>query len=230
MELARIIEHTLLKPEATVKDIMQLCNEAMEHKLYAVCVNPCYVPLAKHLLQGSDVKVVTVVGFPLGATFSCVKALEAKTAMEEHADEIDMVMNVSAFAMEEHADEIDMVMNVSAFKTGDYAAVTEDIRRVVEAAAPCPVKVIIEAAYLTPRACRIISDGGAKFVKTATGFGKGGATVEDVKLLREEADKYGLKVKAAGGIRDAATARAMVEAGADRIGTSAGAAIAAGEA
>ena len=219
MELARIIEHTLLKPEATVKDIMQLCNEAMEHKLYAVCVNPCYVPLAKHLLQGSDVKVVTVVGFPLGATFSCVKALEAKTAMEEHADEIDMVMNVSAF------------------KTGDYAAVTEDIRRVVEA---------IEAAYLTPRekrtACRIISDGGAKFVKTATGFGKGGATVEDVKLLREEADKYGLKVKAAGGdkyglkvkaaggIRDAATARAMVEAGADRIGTSAGAAIAAGEA
>ena len=190
MELARIIEHTLLKPEATVKDIMQLCNEAMEHKLYAVCVNPCYVPLAKHLLQGSDVKVVTVVGFPLGATFSCVKALEAN--------------------------------------------VTEDIRRVVEAAAPCPVKVIIEAAYLTPRekrtACRIISDGGAKFVKTATGFGKGGATVEDVKLLREEADKYGLKVKAAGGIRDAATARAMVEAGADRIGTSAGAAIAAGEA
>lgn len=133
MELARMIEHTLLKPEATVKDIMRLCDEAMQYKLYGVCVNPCYVPLAKHLLQGSDVKVVTVVGFPLGATFSCVKALEAKTAMEEHADEIDMVMNISAF------------------KTGDYAAVTEDIRRVVEAAAPCPVKVIIEAACLTPR-------------------------------------------------------------------------------
>lgn len=216
MELAQRIEHTLLKPEATVKDIMRLCDEAQQHHLYAVCVNPCYVPLAKHLLQGTEVKVVTVVGFPLGATFSSVKALEAKTAMEEHADEIDMVMNVSAF------------------KTGDYAAVTEDIRRVVEAAAPCPVKVIIEAAYLTPRekrtACRIIADGGAKFVKTSTGFGKGGATVEDVKLLREEADKYGLKVKAAGGIRDAKTAKAMVEAGADRIGTSAGAAIAAGEA
>ena len=216
MELAQRIEHTLLKPEATVKDIMRLCDEAQKYHLYAVCVNPCYVPLAKHLLQGTDVKVVTVVGFPLGATFSSVKALEAKTAMEEHADEIDMVMNVSAF------------------KTGDYAAVTEDIRRVVEAAAPCPVKVIIEAAYLTPRekrtACRIIADGGAKFVKTSTGFGKGGATVEDVKLLREEADKYGLKVKAAGGIRDAETAKAMVEAGADRIGTSAGAAIAAGEA
>lgn len=216
MELAQRIEHTLLKPEATVKDIMRLCDEAQQHHLYAVCVNPCYVPLAKHLLQGTEVKVVTVVGFPLGATFSSVKALEAKTAMEEHADEIDMVMNVSAF------------------KTGDYAAVTEDIRRVVEAAAPCPVKVIIEAAYLTPRekrtACRIIADGGAKFVKTSTGFGKGGATVEDVKLLREEADKYGLKVKAAGGIRDAETAKAMVEAGADRIGTSAGAAIAAGEA
>lgn len=216
MELAQRIEHTLLKPEATVKDIMRLCDEAQKYHLYAVCVNPCYVPLAKHLLQGTEVKVVTVVGFPLGATFSSVKALEAKTAMEEHADEIDMVMNVSAF------------------KTGDYAAVTEDIRRVVEAAAPCPVKVIIEAAYLTPRekrtACRIIADGGAKFVKTSTGFGKGGATVEDVKLLREEADKYGLKVKAAGGIRDAETAKAMVEAGADRIGTSTGAAIAAGEA
>ncbi len=216
MELAQRIEHTLLKPEATVKDIMRLCDEAQKYHLYAVCVNPCYVPLAKHLLQGTEVKVVTVVGFPLGATFSSVKALEAKTAMEEHADEIDMVMNVSAF------------------KTGDYAAVTEDIRRVVEAAAPCPVKVIIEAAYLTPRekrtACRIIADGGAKFVKTSTGFGKGGATVEDVKLLREEADKYGLKVKAAGGIRDAETAKAMVEAGADRIGTSAGAAIMSGEA
>lgn len=216
MELAQRIEHTLLKPEATVKDIMRLCDEAQKYHLYAVCVNPCYVPLAKHLLQGTEVKVVTVVGFPLGATFSSVKALEAKTAMEEHADEIDMVMNVSAF------------------KTGDYAAVTEDIRRVVEAAAPCPVKVIIEAAYLTPRekrtACRIIADGGAKFVKTSTGFGQGGATVEDVKLLREEADKYGLKVKAAGGIRDAEIAKAMVEAGADRIGTSAGAAIAAGEA
>ena len=208
MELAQRIEHTLLKPEATVKDIMRLCDEAQKYHLYAVCVNPCYVPLAKHLLQGTEVKVVTVVGFPLGATFSCVKALEAKTAMEEHADEIDMVMNVSAF------------------KTGDYAAVTE-------AAAPCPVKVIIEAAYLTPRekrtACRIIADGGAKFVKTSTGFGKGGATVEDVKLLHEEAGKYGLKVKAAGGIRDAETAKAMVEAGADRIGTSAGAAIMSGE-
>lgn len=216
MELAQRIEHTLLKPEATVKDIMRLCDEAQKYHLYAVCVNPCYVPLAKHLLQGTEVKVVTVVGFPLGATFSSVKALEAKTAMEEHADEIDMVMNVSAF------------------KTGDYAAVTEDIRRVVEAAAPCPVKVIIEAACLTPRekrtACRIIADGGAKFVKTSTGFGKGGATVEDVKLLREEADKYGLKVKAAGGIRDAETAKAMVAAGADRIGTSAGAAIMSGEA
>ena len=216
MELAQRIEHTLLKPEATVKDIMRLCDEAQKYHLYAVCVNPCYVPLAKHLLQGTEVKVVTVVGFPLGATFSSVKALEAKTAMEEHANEIDMVMNVSAF------------------KTGDYAAVTEDIRRVVEAAAPCPVKVIIEAAYLTPRekrtACRIIADGGAKFVKTSTGFGKGGATVEDVKLLHEETGKYGLKVKAAGGIRDAETAKAMVEAGADRIGTSAGAAIAAGEA
>lgn len=216
MELARKIEHTLLKADATVREIMQLCAEAEKHHLYAVCVNPCYVPLAKHLLQGTDVKVVTVVGFPLGATFSSVKALEAKTAVEDHADEIDMVMNISAF------------------KTGDYAAVTEDIRAVVKAAAPCPVKVIVEAACLTARekhsVCRIIAEAGAQFVKTSTGFGKGGATVEDVKLLHEEAARYGLKVKAAGGIRDAATARAMLEAGADRIGTSAGAAIAAGEA
>ena len=214
--IAAYIDHTVLKPQASLAEVKKICEEAKEFRFASVCVNPCYVPLAKHLLQGTEVKVVTVVGFPLGATFSSVKALEAKTAMEEHADEIDMVMNVSVF------------------KTGDYAAVTEDIRRVVEAAAPCPVKVIIEAACLTPRekrtACRIIADGGAKFVKTSTGFGQGGATVEDVKLLREEADKYGLKVKAAGGIRDAETAKAMVEAGADRIGTSAGAAIAAGEA
>ena len=210
------IEHTLLRADATVEDIIRLCEEAKEYGFCGVCINPVYVALAANMLARTGIKTVAVVGFPLGASVTAVKELETRLAVEEHADEIDMVMNVSAF------------------KTGDYAAVTEDIRRVVEAAAPCPVKVIIEAAYLTPRekrtACRIIADGGAKFVKTSTGFGKGGATVEDVKLLHEEAGKYGLKVKAAGGIRDAETAKAMVEAGADRIGTSAGAAIAAGEA
>ena len=172
--------------------------------------------LARHLLSDTNVKVVTVVGFPLGATFSEVKALETKIAVEAHADEIDMVMNVSAF------------------KTGDYAAVVSDIRSVVEAASPFPVKVIIEACLLTDAekctACRLVAEGGAAFVKTSTGFNKGGAIVDDVKLLAAEAEKYGLKVKAAGGIRDAEAAQAMLAAGAERIGTSAGHKIAAGEA
>lgn len=215
MKLTDKIEHTLLKPQATVKDIMQLCDEAKANSLYAVCVNPCYVALAKHLLVGTDVKVVTVVGFPLGATFTAAKVLETTLAVEEHVDEVDMVMNLSAL------------------KTGDYASVTDDIKQVVAAAKPCPVKVIIETASLTDRekrtACRIISDAGAQFVKTSTGFGSGGATVKDIELLREEADKYGLKVKASGGIRTYEDAKAMVEAGADRIGTSAGVAIAAAE-
>ncbi|MCC8157701.1 MAG: deoxyribose-phosphate aldolase [Phascolarctobacterium sp.] len=216
MTIAQHLEHTLLKPEATVEDIMLLCRQAKEQALLGVCVNPCYVALARHLLSGTDVKVVTVVGFPLGATFSEVKALEAKMAVEAHADEIDMVMNIAAF------------------KTGDYAAVVSDIRSVVEAAKPFPVKVIIEACLLTDAekrtACRLVAEGGATFVKTSTGFNQGGATVGDVELLAAEAKKYGLKVKAAGGIRDAATAQAMLDAGAERIGTSAGHKIAAGEA
>ena len=203
MTIAKHLEHTLLKPEATVEDIMQLCSEARKYGLFGVCVNPCYVGLARHLLSDTNVKVVTVVGFPLGA-------------------------------VEAHADEIDMVMNVSAFKTGDYAAVVSDIRSVVEAASPFPVKVIIEACLLTDAekctACRLVAEGGAAFVKTSTGFNKGGATVDDVKLLAAEAEKYGLKVKAAGGIRDAEAAQAMLAAGAERIGTSAGHKIAAGEA
>lgn len=216
MTIAQHLEHTLLKPEATVEDIMLLCSQAKEQALLGVCVNPCYVALARHLLSGTDVKVVTVVGFPLGATFSEVKALEAKIAVEAHADEIDMVMNIAAF------------------KTGDHAAVVSDIRSVVEAAKPFPVKVIIEACLLTDAekrtACRLVAEGGAAFVKTSTGFNQGGATVGDVELLAAEAKKYGLKVKAAGGIRDAAAAQAMLDAGAERIGTSAGHKIAAGEA
>lgn len=131
MSIAEHIEHTLLKPEATVEDIMRLCQEAADAKLYGVCVNPCYVALAKHLLTGTAVKIVTVVGFPLGATFSEVKALETKLAKANHADEIDMVMNICAF------------------KTGDYTAVVEDIKQVVATAAPLPVKVIIETCLLT---------------------------------------------------------------------------------
>lgn len=216
MTIAKHLEHTLLKPEAAVADIMQLCSEAKEASLFGVCVNPCYVGLARHLLNDTNVKVVTVVGFPLGATYPEVKALETKLAIEAHADEIDMVMNVSAF------------------KTGDYDAVISDIRSVVEAAGSFPVKVIIEACLLTdsekPIACRLAAEGGAAFVKTSTGFSQGGATIEDVKLLAAEAEKYGLKVKAAGGIRDAETAMAMLAAGAERIGTSAGHIIAAAKA
>ncbi len=216
MTIAEHLEHTLLKPEATVADIMRLCSEAEQYKLFGVCVNPCYVGLARHLLSATDVKIVTVVGFPLGGTFPEVKALETKMVLEAHADEIDMVMNIAAF------------------KTGDYESVVRDIRSVVEAAKPFPIKVIIETCLLSDEekrtACRLVAEGGAAFVKTSTGFNKGGATIADIKILATEAAKYGIRVKAAGGIRDAATAKAMLAAGAERIGTSAGHKIAAGEA
>ncbi|MGE4589860.1 MAG: deoxyribose-phosphate aldolase [Acidaminococcaceae bacterium] len=212
-ELARYLEHTLLKPEATVADIIKICGEAKENQLRAVCVNPCYVALAGHLLSGTGVKVVTVIGFPLGATYPEVKELETKMAVANHADEIDMVMNISAF------------------KTGDYQAVEDEIKRVVTAAKPRQVKVIIETALLTDeekrKACQLVIAGGAKFVKTSTGFAKNGATVSDLRLIKEEIAGSGLGIKAAGGIRDAATAKAMLEAGATRIGTSVGNLIAA---
>lgn len=206
--LAQYLEHTLLKPEATVADIIKLCEDAKKYQLRGVCINPCYVALARHLLAGTGVKVITVIGFPLGATYPEVKALEARMAAENHADEIDMVMNISAF------------------KTGDYQAVESEIKLVVGAAVPCLVKVIIETALLTDeekrKACQLVIAGGAQFVKTSTGFAKSGATVSDVRLLKEETAGSGLGIKAAGGIRDAAAAKAMIEAGATRIGTSVG--------
>ena len=202
------IEHTLLKPEATPADIVKLCKEAVETGLFGVCVNPCFVKQAKTLLQSSPVKVVTVIGFPLGANTIDIKTLETKQA----------VMN--------GADEIDMVMNIGALKAGEKAIVKSDISHVVAAAGDKPVKGIIETCHLTEEeqiaAVRLIAEAHAAFVKTSTGFNAAGATVEDVALLRREADKYGLKVKAAGGIRDRKTAEAMVAAGADRIGTSSG--------
>ena len=212
MSVAKYLEHTLLKPEATVTDIMKLCVEAKEYNLGGVCVNTCYAGLARHLLTGTDVKVVTVVGFPLGADRSEVKALATKLAVDE-----------------DHVDEVDMVMNMSAFKSGNYDGVVEDIAAVVEAAKPYAVKVIIETCLLTDeekvRACELVAKGGAAFVKTSTGFSKGGATLHDVEILAREAKRYGICVKAAGGIRDYETAKAMIAAGADRIGTSAGVAI-----
>ena len=212
MSIAKYLEHTLLKPEATVTDIMKLCAEAKEYNLGGVCVNTCYAGLARHLLTGTDVKIVTVVGFPLGADRSEVKALATKLAVDE-----------------DHVDEVDMVMNLSAFKSGNYDGVVEDIAAVVEAAKPYAVKVIIETCLLTDeekvKACELVAKGGAAFVKTSTGFSKGGATTHDVEILAREAKRYGIGVKAAGCIRDYETAKAMIAAGADRIGTSAGVAI-----
>ncbi|WP_216093665.1 deoxyribose-phosphate aldolase [Sporolituus thermophilus] len=207
MNLASYIDHTLLKPEATVDDILRLCAEAAEHNFAAVCVNPCYVSLAAHRLAGSGVKVATVVGFPLGATLTAVKAVETQAAVEHKADEIDMVMNIGAA------------------KAGQWTAVADDIRTVVRAAEGRVVKVIIEAALLTDeekeRACLAILEAGAQFVKTSTGFGPGGATEADVRLLARVAGGK-LGIKAAGGIRTREQALPLIAAGATRIGTSAG--------
>ena len=206
--IERYIEHTLLKPEATATDIIRLCKEARDNQFLGVCVNPCFVSLAKRQLAGTKVKVVSVAGFPLGCEEPEVKAAEAQRAVANGADEIDMVIRVGA--LKEHHDEL----------------VAEDIRQVVAAAGNAPVKVIIETCLLDEeekiRACHLIAQAGAAFVKTSTGFNKAGATVEDVKLLSAEAKKLGLRVKAAGGIRDYATAKAMLEAGAERLGCSAG--------
>ena len=206
--IERYIEHTLLKPEATTQDIIKLCQEARKYNFLGVCVNPCFVPLAKHLLAGTEIKTVTVVGFPLGCDEPEIKAEAARRAVRNGADEVDMVINVGAL------------------KGRDNAYVVEDIRQVAAAAGDAPVKVIIETCLLNEeekiRACRMIAEAGAAFVKTSTGFNKGGAMAEDVALLSGEAKKLGLRVKAAGGIRDYVTAKAMLEAGAERLGCSAG--------
>ncbi|HMM21985.1 MAG TPA: deoxyribose-phosphate aldolase [Selenomonadales bacterium] len=210
MDLAKYIDHTLLKADATVDDVAALCAEAAEHGFAAVCVNPVYVDMAAHLLAGTGVKVATVVGFPLGATFTEVKVLETRAAVLRKADEIDMVMNIGAA------------------KAGQWDAVTEDIRQVVAAAEGRPVKVILETALLTAdekrRGCEASLAAGACFVKTSTGFGPGGATVEDVGLLKAVVgDRAG--IKASGGIRTQEQVVAMIAAGATRIGTSAGVAL-----
>ena len=215
MTINKYLEHTLLKPEATVSDIIHLCQEAQQWQMGAVCVNPCYAGLARHLLGVSspeNIQLVTVIGFPLGAERTETKVMATRLAMDE-----------------DHVDEIDMVMNMAAFKSGNQNAVVEDIAAVVKAAAPFKVKVIIETCLLTDQeketACKLVAKAGAAFVKTSTGFNKGGATVADVKLLSSIAKGYGLEVKAAGGIRDLATAQQMLAAGASRLGTSAGVAI-----
>lgn len=209
-DLLRAIEHTLLRPEAGPAAVRRLCAEARAFRLGAVCVHPCYVPLARDGLAGSDVRVVTVAGFPLGANAADVKAYEAARAVRDGAAEVDVVLNVGLL------------------KEGDLEAVRADVAGVV-AAAGVPVKVILETALLTEAeivaACRAAESAGARFVKTSTGFGPGGATLEAVRLMRASVGT-GVGVKAAGGIRTLEQVRAFLAAGADRIGTSAGAAIA----
>ncbi len=208
--IARMIDHTLLKPEATAQQIAHLCAEAREYHFASVCINPWYVRLAADLLSDvEDVEVCTVVGFPLGATTPQVKAYEALQAIADGATEVDMVINIGAL------------------KSKRYDAVARDIRAVVRAAhgAGALVKVIIEAALLTQEekiaACLLAKQVGADFVKTSTGFGPGGATVEDVALMRAVVGPE-MGVKAAGGIRSYEAAQAMIAAGANRIGASAG--------
>ena len=208
--LNKHIEHTLLKQDAKLEDFIKLFNEAKEHKFLGVCINPAYVKLAKEHLKGSDVKVVTVIGFPLGANRSDVKAFEASKAVEDGADEIDMVINVTAI------------------KNKDYDYVVNDIKAVKTACQDKPLKVILETDLLEKdeikKACELCVEAKADLVKTSTGFVKGGvgAKAEDVKLMYETVSPYGLKVKASGGIRDKESAIKMLEAGAERLGTSSG--------
>ncbi|MDZ7861089.1 MAG: deoxyribose-phosphate aldolase [Candidatus Krumholzibacteriota bacterium] len=208
IKLHRLIDHTLLKPEANENDIIRLCDEAKKYNFWSVCVNTHYVPLVKSQVKGTGIKVCSISGFPLGAVNSLVKAFEAERAVSDGADEIDMVLNIGAL------------------KSGREKYARDDIKKVVKACAgEAVVKVIIEAALLSEeekrQACLIAVDGGASFVKTSTGFGPPGANVHDVKIMRETVGD-GFGVKASAGIRTAGKALELIEAGATRIGASAG--------
>ncbi len=210
MQLSKTIDHTLLKADATTADVLRLCAEAKQYNFASVCVNACHAKTVAESLSDSDVKTCCVVGFPLGAMTSAAKAFEAKEAVANGAQEIDMVINIGAL------------------KEKNDAFVEADIRAVVEASKPAIVKVIIETCYLTEeekkRACALAVQAGAAFVKTSTGFGGGGATAKDVALMKSCVSGKAL-VKASGGIRTNEDAHKMLAAGADRIGASAGIAI-----
>jgi len=214
-DMAKLIDHTLLKPEATRDEIVKLCEEARKHRFASVCVNTTWVPLCKSLLSGTDVMVCAVVGFPLGAMTPNAKAYEAREAVRQGAKEIDMVINIGAL------------------KSGDYETVFEDICKVVKSAAPAGVKVILETSALDTEqkiiGCTLSKLAGAAFVKTSTGFGKGGATVEDVALMRRVVGGD-IGVKASGGVRTAEDVLKMAQAGANRVGASASVAIVTGTA
>ena len=214
-ELANIIDHTLLKADATNEEIVKLCAEAKEYNFASVCVNPSMVKLASEELKDCDVDVCTVIGFPLGATTSEVKAFETKNTIENGATEVDMVINIGKL------------------KDRDLEYVKNDIQAVVDAAkGKALVKVIIETCLLTDEekeiACRLSKEAGADFVKTSTGFSTGGATVEDVRLMRQTVGET-VGVKASGGVRTSEDMKAMLEAGANRIGTSGGVALVQGK-
>ncbi len=210
MNLASFIDHTLLKSDATAEAIDKLCQETIEYRFASVCVNPVHVSRAVENMKDSGIPVTSVVGFPLGANSWEIKAAETRDAVSRGAGEIDMVINIGAL------------------KDGNYQEVFRDIEAVVKAASGRPVKVILETALLTNdqkvAACILAKAAGAAFVKTSTGFGPAGATVEDVALMRSVVGPE-MGVKASGGIRDAATARAMIAAGASRLGASASIAI-----
>lgn len=209
-EINRFIDHTLLKPEATRSQIQVLCQEALEHHFFSVCLNPFYVSFAKDILKGSDVSVCTVIGFPLGATSTATKVFETKKAIADGADEIDMVINIGAI------------------KNNEWDLVEDDIYKVVRAADKRKVKVIFETCLLTDdekiKACVASSRAGAHFVKTSTGFSTSGATLNDVILMKKNI-LTNMEVKASGGVRDLEAAIGFIKAGATRLGTSSGVAI-----
>lgn len=219
-DMSKMIDHTLLNPIAKIEDIKNLCQEAFDYEFASVCVNPIFVPLAAKLLANTSVKVTTVIGFPLGANISEVKAYETRNAVKNGAQEIDMVMNLGAF------------------KSGAFDLVQVDIKSVVDATKTAGitsdiiVKVILETCYLNEeeivQACMLAKNAGADFVKTSTGFGSGGATVENVSLMRKTVGRD-IGVKASGGIKNYYEALDMLDAGANRIGTSSGVTIVTGE-
>ncbi|MGM0472007.1 MAG: deoxyribose-phosphate aldolase [Bacillota bacterium] len=219
-DMAKMLDHTILKADATIEEVKEKCEEAKEYEFASVCVNPCFVPFANKLLSGTSVKVGTVVGFPLGGMTTETKAFETKNAIKNGAQEIDMVANIGAI------------------KSGEFEVVHDDIKAVVDATKVAGVtrdiitKVIIETCYLTEdekvKVSEIIKDVGADFVKTSTGFGPEGATVEDVNLIRKTVGRP-IGVKAAGGISNFDDALDMLDAGANRIGSSSGVAIVTGE-
>ncbi|WP_249962467.1 deoxyribose-phosphate aldolase [Histophilus somni] len=209
-DIAQFIDHTALTAEKTEQDILDLCNEAIEHNFFSVCINSGYIPLARQKLQNTNVKICTVVGFPLGANLSTVKAFEAKEAIKAGATEIDMVINIGWI------------------KSNQWESVKADIQAVLAACEGALLKVILETCLLTKEeiitACKICRELGVGFVKTSTGFNKGGATVENIALMHQVVGEN-IGVKASGGVRDTKTAIEMIKNGATRIGSSSGIAI-----